>query len=155
MPAPKPEDADPDVSSSTTAPPALPEIDREFRALFDLVFGEVASWGYDTSEGEPPSPQISVRAAFADTDDAPLGDFFLLTVAWDTDRPFGTVGELPVETMVETPSGAVLNLVALPGGESTVWFTCAGGVVSLDLVIDVDSQSLTEFGDRLHAAACS
>ena len=146
-----------ETSTETTIEddPPLPEIPEAFTNQVDAVLAAVSSRGYDTSEGEAPSPNLLTRAAIATTgDEAPLGDFFMVSVAWQVDKPFGDLGEFEPDRTYETDGGLLANFVTMVEDERSIWFICAESLVTFDLVRSVEDEHIEQFVFGVFDDAC-
>jgi hypothetical protein len=153
-----PADSEESVSDEEESPgdgdPPILEIPEEFSSQADQVLAAVTERGYDTTEGEAPSSNLITRAAFAIEEDVALGEFFMVSVAWQIDKPFGNLGELDSDSVYETDDGLAANFVTVAEGERSVWFSCGESLVTFDLISGIEDGVIEEFTSRVFSEAC-
>ena len=145
----------PEQAPQTTIPPATPSVSDEFRDLFETVFAHIEAEGYLTTEGEAPFTTSIATTAVAPNDQLPLGVDFGIGVLWQTQVPFGDLGQIEPDRTEETGSGATVHFVTDDDLERSVWFTCREGVVTLQRIFGPDDETILRFVDGLFAAACT
>ena len=145
----------PEQAPQTTIPPATPSVSDEFRDLFETVFAHIEAEGYLTTEGEAPFTTSIATTAVAPNDQLPLGVDFGIGVLWQTQVPFGDLGQIEPDRTEETDSGATVHFVTDDDLERSVWFTCREGVVTLQRIFGPDDETILRFVDGLFAAACT
>ena len=145
----------PEQAPQTTIPPATPSVSDEFRDLFETVFAHIEAEGYLTTEGGAPFTTSIATTAVAPNDQLSLGVDFGVDVLWQTQVPFGDLGQIEPDRTEETDSGATVHFVTDDDLERSVWFTCREGVVTLQRIFGPDDEAILNFVDGLFAAACT
>ena len=84
-----------------------------------------------------------------------MGVDFGIGVLWQTQVPFGDLGQIEPDRTEETGSGATVHFVTDDDLERSVWFTCREGVVTLQRIFGPDDETILRFVDGLFAAACT